>query len=333
MITQPVHFDYGTLHEISSPTAVIDLYAQHEGWEATDLSSECVIGGISPPKKVHPPLRQKRKYDISLRLDLPRSPTNEKCGVFMVNANLLDGERVKLGSSKRPEILPYASNLVHSMRVIASWPFFILGSRKEVEQLDVDLFINYIEVPDRPLHFVELSISRRCVQVAGAKITIEPHLHRVQWLMKHYFFTSALGGIFIINCVYGVAIVLLVLCFHLLKSHGVWDQRPNRQQEQSSDGTQRIEDNVSTQLHYLDESEEPVSIPETVPQPHDEVHFSDDSLDYAATVSEECFQDSKHYEDSDLFSRRIDRINNNESFASPYGADIRRRQPHNSPNL
>ncbi len=335
MITRPVHFDYGTLHKISPPTAVIDLCAQHEDWEATDFSSEiCNIGGISPPKKVHAPLTQKKNYDIGLRLDLPRSPANEKCGMFMVNAILLDGERVKLGSSKRPEILPYTSNLVHGIRVIASWPFFIWGSRKEVEQVDIDLFINYIEVPDRPLHFVELYISRPCVQVAGARITLEPHLYGVQWLMKHYFFTSALGGIFIISSVFEALIVLVVLWFHLLKSNRVWGQRQQQQQEQSSGGTHRVEDNVSTQLHSFGESEERLSVPETVPQIQGEMQFSDDSSSYSVMLSKEVESNQEEQQDYDVSSSEgIGNINSIDPFGSPSGENIRHRRPHNSTSL
>ncbi len=329
MITRPVHFDYGTLHKISPPTAVIDLCAQHEDWEVTDFSSECAVGGISPPKKAHAPLRRKKNYDIGLRLDLPRSPANEKCGMFMVNAILLDGERVKLGSSKRPEILPYTSNLVHGIRVIASWPFFIWGSRKEVEQVDIDLFINYIEVPDRPLHFVELYISRPCVQVAGARITIEPHLYGFQWLMKHYFLTSALAGIFFINSVFEVLIVLVVLWLHLLKSNKAGGQRQQQQQQQSSGGTHPVEDNFSTQLHSLGES-----VPETVPQIQGEMQFSNDSSSYSAMLSEEVESYHEVQQDYDVrSSEEIGNINSIDPFGSPSGVNIRRRQPHNLASL
>ncbi len=281
VITRPVHFDYGAVYKRLPPTAVIDLRAQHEDWKATNSLSECVIDTPLPKKPARTPLRQKKKYDIRLRLDLPRSPANEKCGMFMVNAILLDGERVKLGSSKRPAILPYASNLVHGIRVFASFPFFIWGSRKEVDHVDIGLFNNYVEITDHRLQSIELHISRPCVQVAGARITIEPHLYRTQWLMKHYFFTSALGGIFIINSLFGVLVLLLILW--------VYTHKPNKddgRQQQSSNSTHPVEDDVSTQLHPLSENEARLSVSEMVSQVQDEMQPLDDSSSYSAMLAE-----------------------------------------------
>ncbi len=333
MITRPVHFDYGTFHKRLPPTAVIDLCAQHEDWEATDFSSKCVVG-IPPRKKARAPLRQKKNYNIGLTLDLPRSPTNEKCGMFMVNAVLLDGERVKLGSSKRPAVLPYTSNLVHSLRVIGSWPFFTWGSRKEVEQVDIGLFNDYVEVPDYPLHSIELYISRPCVQVAGARLTIEPHLYGVQWLMKHYFFTSALGGIFVINSVSDILILLVILWSYLSRSNKARGQQ-HQQQQQPLGSTHPVEDDTFTQLHPLGESEVRLSVSEAVPQVQGEAQFLDDSSSYSATLSEVVESLQKEQQDNDgvCSFEEIGRGVSSDPFGSPSSMNIRRRQPYSPTSL
>ncbi len=334
MITRSVYFDYGTFHKRLPPTAMIDLCAQPEGWEATDFSSNCVVG-MPPPNKSRAPLRKKKNYNIGLTLDLPRSPTNEKCGMFMVNAVLLDGERVKLGSSKRPAVLPYTSNLVHGLSVIGSWPFFTWWGRKEVEQVDIDLFNNYLEVPDHPLHSIELYVSRSCVQVVGARLTIEPHLYGVQWLMKHYFFTSALGGIFVINSVSDILIILAFFLSYSLRrrSNKMAVGRPQRRQQQLLDDTHHVEDDTFTQLHPLGESEERLSVSEVAPgQVQGEAQFSNDSPSYSATLSEDDESLQKEQQDNDgmcnfeEISRRICI----DPFGSPSGTNIRQRRPYSS---
>jgi seipin len=84
-------------------------------------------------------------YDVSVSLNLPRTPSNTAAGNFMVDLQLLgpstgvvtSGKQELLARESRPAILTYYSPIMEFTHKAVKLPLYILGLRKEAEKLDV----------------------------------------------------------------------------------------------------------------------------------------------------------------------------------------------------
>ncbi|KAI9673125.1 MAG: hypothetical protein M1817_002987 [Caeruleum heppii] len=93
-------------------------------------------------------LISQQAYDVTVFLDLPRSPPNLAAGNFMLDLALLSpastttaalppAESDVLLRSRRPAILTYTSPLVDSVNRAAALPWLVSGWRRESEKVDV----------------------------------------------------------------------------------------------------------------------------------------------------------------------------------------------------
>lgn len=89
-------------------------------------------------------------YDVSVTLELPRTPSNLDTGNFMIDLTLYSrpGSALLPGSAKdanpimqsrRSAILTYTSPLVDVARRMARLPLYVVGWRREAEILDVSM--------------------------------------------------------------------------------------------------------------------------------------------------------------------------------------------------
>lgn len=88
-------------------------------------------------------------YDVTVNLNLPRTPSNIAAGNFMLELSLLSPTTNSLLSasppsevlahSLRPAILTYASPIIDTASKVSQLPWYLLGWRKEAERLEVSL--------------------------------------------------------------------------------------------------------------------------------------------------------------------------------------------------
>lgn len=92
-------------------------------------------------------LASSQPYDVSVTLQLPRTPSNLAMGNFMVDLSLLsphsssgsDTSVSSLARSRRPAILTYSSPLVDLAHKITSMPLYAVGWKKEEETIRVNM--------------------------------------------------------------------------------------------------------------------------------------------------------------------------------------------------
>jgi seipin len=88
-------------------------------------------------------------YDVTVHLDLPRSPPNLATGNFMLDLSLVSSapatllwtptDQDVLAHSRRPAILTYESPLVNTIKTTGGALWLFLGWKKEAESIDVPM--------------------------------------------------------------------------------------------------------------------------------------------------------------------------------------------------
>ncbi|KAI9665592.1 MAG: hypothetical protein M1829_005672 [Trizodia sp. TS-e1964] len=91
-------------------------------------------------------LASQQAYDVSVQLELPRSPSNLAAGNFMLDLTLLSPRPPTptspadvLVQARRPAILTYASGFVETASLLAAAPLWLLGWKRERERLTVPM--------------------------------------------------------------------------------------------------------------------------------------------------------------------------------------------------
>ncbi|KAL8778541.1 MAG: hypothetical protein Q9213_007370 [Squamulea squamosa] len=95
-------------------------------------------------------------YDVSLFLHLPRTPSNQAAGNFMLDLSLLSPAKAsstatekllpgsalkqRLAHSRRPAILTYASPIIDTASTLTGLPWYVLGWKTESEVVEVSMF-------------------------------------------------------------------------------------------------------------------------------------------------------------------------------------------------
>ena len=96
-------------------------------------------------------------YDVTVKLDLPRTPSNLAAGNFMLDLSLstqLPSSSTRsttpseglISQSRRPAILTYVSPLMDTASKLAFLPFYLTGWNREAETLEVRM-MERIEFP------------------------------------------------------------------------------------------------------------------------------------------------------------------------------------------
>ncbi|KAK1143014.1 hypothetical protein N8T08_007078 [Aspergillus melleus] len=143
-------------------------------------------------------------YDVSVELELPRTPSNLNTGNFMLDLTLipnpsspvLDSANASTDSSlrsRRPAILTYSSPLIDTASKLSFMPFYVLGWQRESEKLQVPMMerVQFARgrrnIPDS----VRLEIhSQQQMQVYKAKVAFRARFTGMRWLMYNWRITS-----------------------------------------------------------------------------------------------------------------------------------------------
>lgn len=96
-------------------------------------------------------------YDVNVKLELPRTPSNLAAGNFMLDLALFShpstsartGTNISadtLSRSRRPAILTYASPMVDTANKLSLMPLYVVGWHREAEAVNVQM-MEKIEFP------------------------------------------------------------------------------------------------------------------------------------------------------------------------------------------
>ncbi|KAL2003016.1 hypothetical protein VTN02DRAFT_5251 [Thermoascus thermophilus] len=146
-------------------------------------------------------------YDVSVTLQLPRTPSNLAAGNFMLDLALFsqppssaapsaNASTALISHSRRPAILTYASPLVDTANRITRLPLYVTGWRREAETLDV-MMMEGVEFAKgwrnlpRSLRF-EIQSEER-MQVYSAKVKFAARLTGLRWAMYNWRILSFLA--------------------------------------------------------------------------------------------------------------------------------------------
>ncbi|KAL8926299.1 MAG: hypothetical protein Q9208_003021 [Pyrenodesmia sp. 3 TL-2023] len=145
-------------------------------------------------------------YDVSLFLHLPRTPNNLAAGNFMLDLSLLAApsktpppsvpipgtdslRQEKLGHSRRPAILTYASLITDTASTLSGLPWYMLGWKSESEVLEVKMFEGVefsrggANVPKELKLVVEADERMQFYEVG---IRILARFGGIRWIMYHH---------------------------------------------------------------------------------------------------------------------------------------------------
>lgn len=153
-------------------------------------------------------------YDISLSLDVPRSPPNLEAGNFMLDLRMLspaykstptsalDVHKIPTDaivfSSRRHAILTYHSLIVTLSKQIASLPWYILGWRREAEKLEIKMAEGvvfakgWMNTPQ--MVYLELQGRGQDIQVYDVKLMLRAKFSGLRWMMYNHRIISFCVG-------------------------------------------------------------------------------------------------------------------------------------------
>lgn len=161
-------------------------------------------------------------YDITIQIDMPRSPPNLKMGNFMVDLVMLSptykpvarpsptdpfdirrwipAEAI-LFSARRPAILTYHSDVVRIGKQIASLPSYLLGWRHENERIELHMAegVSFDKGwASRPTKvYLDLQSRGHDIQIYAVSLILRAKFSGMRWLMYNHrilsfiIFTSA----------------------------------------------------------------------------------------------------------------------------------------------
>ncbi|KAL1848189.1 CCR4-NOT core subunit cdc39 [Paecilomyces lecythidis] len=145
-------------------------------------------------------------YDVSVMLDLPRTPSNLAAGNFMLDLSLhsrpsksimtaANTSTQVLSHSRRPAILTYASSVVDTAHKVSRLPFYVFGWRREAEILEVNMMeqVEFAKGWRNLPGSLRLEIqSTERMQVYGAKVKFLAKYTGLRWFMYRWKLTSFL---------------------------------------------------------------------------------------------------------------------------------------------
>lgn len=96
-------------------------------------------------------------YDVDVKLDLPRTPSNLAAGNFMLDLTLFSRPSTsartgantavdEIAKSRRPAILTYASSMVDTASKLSLMPLYVIGWHREAETMQVRM-MEEVEFP------------------------------------------------------------------------------------------------------------------------------------------------------------------------------------------
>ncbi|KAL5357796.1 adipose-regulatory protein [Aspergillus floccosus] len=250
--------------------------------------------GDGPPwgtTTLGPGLISRQPYDVSVELELPRTPSNIATGNFMLDLALLPHPSTipqtqgnasvhPILRSRRPAILTFSSALVDTATKLAFMPLYVTGWQREVERLQVNMMESvefargWRNVPDS----LRLEVhSSQTMQFYSAKVAFKARFTGLRWIMYNWKITSFLIFSFLFWNTFMASAGISWLIFASIYK-GAW-MRP--------DPETKLEEHDDVVIKK-EESAEPASLRQTPPEPSnnskkEEEYQADDESDSDTT--------------------------------------------------
>jgi len=152
-------------------------------------------------------LISQQPYDISIILNMPRTPTNIAAGNFMLDLTL-HGSGSSLHHSRRPAILPYSSKITDLATTFLNLPFYLVGARDlNSIILTIPMFeeLQFARGRDNIPTHVELEVRTQTahdlqvgscppqpqLQIYSAEITFHCRFRGLRYLVYNYRYLAA----------------------------------------------------------------------------------------------------------------------------------------------
>ncbi|KAA8578781.1 hypothetical protein FQN60_007339, partial [Etheostoma spectabile] len=130
-------------------------------------------------------------YRVSLELEMPESPVNERLGMFMVKMSCYTKGGKILSSVGRSTTLHYRSSILHSLRTLLFSPFFLTGTAEQKQLIEVELFSDYKTNAYQPLVGAVIEIQSKRVQIYSSQLRIHAFFTGIRYVLYNFPLTSA----------------------------------------------------------------------------------------------------------------------------------------------
>lgn len=127
-----------------------------------------------------------QEYDISLVLEVPRTPSNLQAGNFMLDLALISARADVLHLARRPTMLTYLSPMVESVLTISAMPLYVSGLRRQSQRLAVPMFtaIRFGKAANTVAESAHISIKAdRKLEVYEMTLHIMAKLSGMRWML------------------------------------------------------------------------------------------------------------------------------------------------------
>ena len=190
----------------SYPSTTLDLLSKASQYQTTAFTRlPPVSSRILMPDRVY-------VFHIDMEVpDLSIYNSENRYGLWMVTVELLTVDDLLLAKSTRPMATRYVSPFLQTLRTFAFAPLYVFGWKHESQRLSVECFDYYQESPDFPLAKARVSLSSNNVYYYNAYLSISPQLNMIQYIMYHWFYTTAITVIVCSSVLLGVAWAFFLL--------------------------------------------------------------------------------------------------------------------------
>jgi hypothetical protein len=128
-----------------SPTATLDIFAKHAGWEAFHPE---VVPEARARNRI---LKPRTHYFLEVVLQLPETTTNQMIGMFAIEVELQDKNHTLLARSLRSSRLPHESGWIAVVRKSICLVPLLIGAMAESRTVVIPAFRHFVESTNLPL--------------------------------------------------------------------------------------------------------------------------------------------------------------------------------------
>lgn len=183
-------------------------------------------------------------YHISVQLELPETPRNIDLGVFMVCVDMKDKDNFLKSHACRSTMLRYKSAWFLKAKTVLFLPFYLLGLREEMQNLDVEMFSRYIDTPNSVTD-IYIEIQSKVVEFYAVSLHITAHFSGLRYIIFNFPIISAIVGIGV-NFTVLVAIILLLWCHYDYKMEWVDEAKRKLTGKPRKMSEEKISSSIST---------------------------------------------------------------------------------------
>ncbi|KAF3491518.1 uncharacterized protein GIQ15_01035 [Arthroderma uncinatum] len=218
-----------------------------------------------------------QKYDVKVILQLPSTPGNRAAGNFMLDLAFLEEPDDLSGStanvsgnvllrSRRPAMLTYTSPMVDTARQLWRLPLYILGLKREAEELKIGLMerVQFPRGKGKVPKGLRLRIqSHERIQVYKASVRIDARFTGLRWIMYNWRTLSFLtfGSMF-----WMFSMTIATGVWVLLSSRSTGEKEKDIKKEEDLDTDDEpqgsLEESAAAQMHAAVRSSPEIKVEE-----------------------------------------------------------------------